>query len=170
MKTLYLLRHAKAEPGGKDVSDPERILSARGREACITVGTYMKAKKYVPGVVLCSPSARTKETLERVVLAAGIQPEHRFENTLYLATAEEILRAIHALNDDVSSAMVVGHNPGMHHISLLLSRPKHTELRTTLELKFPTCAFAVLRFDHERWEDVVPGEGMLLDFVTPGEL
>lgn len=170
MKTLYLLRHAKAEPGGKEISDPERTLSSRGREACAVVGAYMKAKHYMPAFALSSPSNRTRETLELVAQAMGIKPAHRFEDTLYLATAEEILRAVQALPDSVPSAMLVGHNPGMHHISLLLSNPARTKLRASLELKYPTCALAALRFDAASWEDVAPGEGQLIDFVVPGEL
>jgi phosphohistidine phosphatase len=170
MKTLYLLRHAKAEPGSKDISDPERALSSRGWEAAAAMGAYMKAKGYSPAFVLSSPSARTKETLELVAKAAGMVLKHRFENTLYLATAEEILRAVHAVGDDVPSVMVVGHNPGMHHIALLLSEVRKSDARSALELKFPTCALAVLRFGVPSWERIAPGEGVLTDFVTPDEL
>jgi phosphohistidine phosphatase len=170
MKTLYLLRHAKAEPGSKVISDQERTLSARGREACIQMGAYMKAKHYAPALALASPSARTRETLERVADATGATFAHRFDNTLYLATAEEIVRALGGVDGDVASVMVVGHNPGMHHAALLLSEPEHTKLRTALELKYPTCALAVLQFDAGRWEGVAAGEGALIDFVTPEEL
>jgi phosphohistidine phosphatase len=170
MKTLYFLRHAKAESGTKDISDPERVLSSRGREACALMGAYMKTKVFIPAFVLCSPAARTKETSELIAAAADIKISPRFEDTLYLATAEEILRAVHTVDDDVSSVMVVGHNPGMHHIALLLCEPRHTRLRDTLELKYPTCALSVLRFDSKRWQDIATGEGTLVDFVTPEDL
>jgi len=171
MKTLYLLRHAKAEPGTKVISDRDRVLSARGREACDAVGAYMKAKEYLPAFMLSSPSARTKETLEHVAKALGPKNvAHRFEESLYLATAGEILHAVQSLGDDIASAMVVGHNPGMHHLSLLLSEPRHTKLRTTLELKYPTCALAVLRFATKSWASIAPGFATLADFVTPGDL
>jgi phosphohistidine phosphatase len=170
MKTLYLLRHAKAEPGTKDTRDPDRKLSVRGREACALMGAYMRAKSCNPVLVLCSPSARTRETLDLVSLEAGIRPTQRFEESLYLATAEDILRGVQGADDAADSVMVIGHNPGMHHLALLLSEPQRSKLRALLELKFPTCAFAALRFDCERWQEVGPGEGTLMDFVTPGEL
>lgn len=170
MKTLHLLRHAKAESGAKDISDRERKLSVRGREACILVGEYLKKKDYLPDLVLCSPSVRTRETLERVATAMAVRFKHRFENTLYLAAAETILRVIQTADDAADAVMVIGHNPGMHHIALLLCEPQRSKLRALLELKFPTCALAVLRFDCERWADVAAKEGTLVDFVTPGEL
>ena len=39
-----------------------------------------------------------------------------------------------------------------------------------LEEKFPTAALAVLDFDIERWRDIQPGEGELVDFVRPRDL
>jgi phosphohistidine phosphatase len=39
-----------------------------------------------------------------------------------------------------------------------------------LEEKFPTAALAVLEFDIEKWRDIRPGEGALLDFIRPKDL
>jgi phosphohistidine phosphatase len=169
MKTLYLLRHAKAEPASKVISDQERSISARGHTACLAIGDYMKSKRYLPQFALCSPSARTRETLECVSEAASLIIEHRFENSLYLATAEEILNAIHSVSDDLDSLIIVGHNPGMHHAALLLAETNPGPLRATLELKYPTCALAGLRFACDRWRYIAANKGKLIDFVTPGE-
>lgn len=170
MKTLYFLRHAKAEPGGSAVADPDRILSRRGQEACALMGAYMKSKAYVPACALTSPSARTKETLERVAAAAGWNIPNRFDDRLYLATAEEILCTIQTIENNAHSLIVVGHNPGMHHIALLLSEPVQNRLRTALELKYPTCTLTVMRFECKEWQEIAPGKGKLLDFVTPEAL
>jgi phosphohistidine phosphatase len=170
MKTLYLLRHAKAEPAGKDGNDQDRVLSLRGVEACATVGSYMKSKGYLPEIVLSSTSARTRETFEQVKAALGITPKARFEDKLYLAEAETIIKHVQSVDHGVSSVMVVGHNPGMHHAALLLSEPGREKLRLELELKYPTCALTVLQFDAEDWKEVTQGKGRLADFITPAEL
>lgn len=167
MKKLYLLRHAKAEPGSKVVGDSDRTLSARGREACAAMGVYMKKKSYAPALVLCSPSARTRQTLELVAQAAGVKPKHTFEDMLYLATAEEILRVAQNVEGEPDSLMIVGHNPGMHHVALLLAAPGRTQSRLELELKYPTGALAVLEMKCACWRDLGVGKGTLLDFVTP---
>jgi phosphohistidine phosphatase len=170
MKTLYLLRHAKAEPGSKDISDPDRGLAPRGREACELVGKYMSRKMYRPDAALCSTSTRTRQTLELVKAAAGFESKDYFESRLYLAEAPELLSQVQALVDGVRSVLVVGHNPGMHHAALLLSVPKRSQLRMNLELKYPTATLTVLRFDISHWADLAPGQGELVDFVTPAGL
>jgi phosphohistidine phosphatase len=170
MKTLYLLRHAKAESGTKDVGDLDRVLAPRGREACITVGAYMKEKGYSPDIIALSPSARTRETVERVLKAANLETPQTIDPKLYLATPNEIAACIIGLPESAASAMVVGHNPGMHHAALMYASTKRTELRRTLELKYPTAALTVLKFDCEQWNEIEPGDAELIDFITPGEL
>ena len=39
-----------------------------------------------------------------------------------------------------------------------------------IEEKFPTAALAVLDFDVDRWRDIAPGTGALVDFVRPRDL
>jgi phosphohistidine phosphatase len=130
----------------------------------------MKAKAYLPDLVLSSTSSRTKETLERVAKAAGMALKARFEDTLYLAETEEIFRVVSEIEDSAASALLVGHNPGMHHIALMLSEVSESPLRKALELKYPTCALSVLQFKVERWKDILPAEGRLMDFMAPGDL
>jgi len=167
LKTLYLLRHAKAESATVKEDDINRKLSARGREACTTIGIYMKTKGYAPSLVLCSPATRTRETLEYVMESACISPPHTFEKSIYLATIDKIIDILHCFDDGVDSLMIVGHNPAMHHLALTLAQPESTGLHALLELKYPTGALTVLRFPVNSWQDIMRGEGELLDFMTP---
>ena len=70
--------------------------------------------------------------------------------------------------------MVVGHNPGLEDLATKLAREpvrrKERARRDVLEEKFPTAALAVLDFDIQKWRDIVPGEGKLVDFVRPKDL
>lgn len=170
MKTLYLLRHAKAEPGGFTLNDEDRPLSARGREACATIGQYIKKHRYTPEIVLCSNSIRTRETLERVQDSFATPPQVKLEKKLYLATPGEMLAQIHGVADECASVLLIGHNPGMHHLAALLSSSESTPLRTELEIKYPTGALAVITFKTLQWRSIAPDSGKLADFVTPKEL
>ena len=49
-------------------------------------------------------------------------------------------------------------------------RRKERERRGELDEKFPTAALAVLDFDVERWRDLKPGTGKLVDFIRPKDL
>lgn len=170
MKTVYLLRHAKAESGSFTLQDEDRPLSQRGREACQDISNYIKKKKYTPDTVLCSTSARTRETLERVQDGFLSPPACKLEKKLYLATHGEMLAQVHALQDKHASVLLIGHNPGMHHLAALLASSEHTALRTELEIKYPTGALAVLIFEVSHWKHIKPDTGTLLDFVVPKEL
>lgn len=170
MKTLYLLRHAKAESGDGVMRDEDRPLSARGRTACERIGAYMQSKHYTLELALCSPSLRTRETLERVGDAFGQRFTSQIQPQLYLATAGEMLAQIQAVQEGISSVLVVGHNPGMHHLASLLANAEHTSLREKLELKYPTGALTVLQCAAARWSALSPGQAVLVDFKVPGAL
>ena len=69
MPRLFLLRHAKSPPAVPGQKDFDRPLAARGRAAAPAVGRHMADKGYLPDLVLCSPSARTRETLDGSIKA-----------------------------------------------------------------------------------------------------
>lgn len=170
MKTLYLLRHTKAEPGGSALADEDRPLAARGRDASRRMGVYMQQQRYLPEFTICSTSARTRETLEILAASHGGEFSFALEKKLYLATPGEMLAQIHAVSDAYASLLVIGHNPGMHHLAATLASDKHTPLREKLELKYPTGALAVLAFDTAHWKNIAPEGGALKDFVLPNDL
>jgi phosphohistidine phosphatase len=71
------------------------------------------------------------------------------EVTLYAAGAETLLARIRALPDEAGEAMLIGHNPGLMEVLLLLAAPG--ELRERAAVKVPTGALAELEADVERW-------------------
>src|SRR5215469_9320859 len=103
MKTVYLLRHAKAESASGDQQDIDRKLAPAGREACEVVGEYMKEKGYLPDFVLCSAASRTRETFELTMEAAGVSPPHQIDKKLYTTTVEQIISRLKLLNDDLEA-------------------------------------------------------------------
>lgn len=170
MKTLYLMRHAKAASGAGPRRDHGRPLSQRGREAAPLVGAYMAAQSMAPQHVLCSDAARTQETLSLLAPALGSGSVVEIRSDLYHATTDELTKAIHQLPDAAHSALLVGHNPGLE--DLVLSSVSPTGMRSLAQrqFQFPTAALAVIRFDVDAWEDVSPRTGELIDFVLPRDL
>jgi len=110
---------------------------------------------------------RAQQTLERVLPSLG-EPEVWVEVTLYAAGVETLLGRVRALPDEVDEAMLVGHNPGLMELLLLLAAPG--PLRERALENVPTGALAELETDVERWADVSPGEARLTEFVLPREL
>ncbi len=90
------------------------------------------------------------------------------EVTLYAAGAETLLARIRTLPDEADEVMLVGHNPGLMDVLLLLAAPG--ELRERASVNVPAGALAELEADVVRWADVAPGEARLTEFVVPREL
>jgi phosphohistidine phosphatase len=102
------------------------------------------------------------------VLPALGEPDVSFEAASYAAGVDTLLERVRALPDEVEEAMLVGHNPGLHDLLLLLAEPD--ALRERAAAKLPTGALATLETDVGRWADVEPGGARLVSFVVPREL
>jgi phosphohistidine phosphatase len=96
-------------------------------------------------------------------------PEIRFEQSLYLAEPETILRLLAALPDAADGVMVIGHNPGLQALAVRLGGSGGEALRR-LRSKFPTGGLAVLDLEIDRWRDIADASGTLFRFVAPRDL
>jgi phosphohistidine phosphatase len=163
LKTLYILRHAKAELEGHD-GDAERPLMKRGRKAAAAVGEYLASLKPQPRLVLCSSALRTRETLDEILSSLDPTPQTLFEDALYLAGTSRLLDRLQRLPEQTDSVLLIGHNPGLHQLAASL-------VTDTSELAngFPTAALAVLRISGA-WSALKPRQATLIDFKTPKAL
>lgn len=118
MRELILLRHAHAEPPGPGEADLDRPLSAEGRAEAEAAGRWLAEQGLVPDRALCSPSRRTRDTLEAVLAAIG-DVEQRFDDAIYEATPGT-LAAIADAHRDVGRLLLVGHNPGLEQLAALM--------------------------------------------------
>jgi len=167
VKRLYLLRHSKSAWDDPTLRDRDRPLAPRGRKASKRVARWAKKHGVRPQLVVCSNAVRARQTLQRVLPGLG-EPAVWFEVTLYAAGADTLLARVRALPDDVDEAMLVGHNPGLMELLLLLAAP--SPLRQRALGNVPTGALAELEADVEHWAEVSPGEARLTEFVVPREL
>jgi phosphohistidine phosphatase len=172
MKRLLLLRHAKAERETAD--DIKRGLEKRGETDSTRMGRFLREDVYIPDLVLCSSSVRTRETLNLLLPELRVAPTVQYPTELYLAEPEAILTLIRRAPDKSGALMVLGHNPGIEQLALALaSVPLEKKLRkrySAMDEKFPTCALAVIDFDVACWADLAPGQGELDAFVRPKDL
>lgn len=167
MKTLILMRHAKSAWDDPELEDFARPLAKRGRKAARAMGQYLAAQGFRPDHILCSSAQRTRETLERLGdIADGASVE--FDQALYLAEPQAILRRLARLPDGAASVLLIGHNPGLEALALRLT-PAGSAQRQALAAKFPTAALAWFVIDAADWR-ALEGRTHLKRFVTPAEL
>lgn len=168
MKRLTLLRHAKSGDDGTIARDFDRRLNAKGRRAARAVGRHLRDSGARFDSVIASPAVRVAETIEEVSAGygPGIDPDWR--RPLYLATAEELLEVVHEAPEASDSLLLVGHNPGLEDLVLLLV--SGGDKRGDVEEKYPTASLAEIDFDVTNWRDVGAGTGHLANFVRPRDL
>ena len=170
MKTIYLLRHAKSSWDDSSLSDHDRPLNERGRAAAPRVGAHMQAMGYLPDLVLCSTSMRTRQTLDAVLSELDVEPAVEFEEDLYLAAPSEMLDLVRSVPDTVESVLIVSHNPGTGILAAALSGDGPEERIHLMRAKFPTTGLAIIELSVDRWKDVESGCGSLKEFVRPRDL
>jgi phosphohistidine phosphatase len=168
MKILTLLRHAKSGWDAPVARDFDRRLNARGRKAARAMGREMKRLGLGFDLVLASPAARVTETLTELAQGYGGAVATDFDEHIYLASVETLLDIVRAADDGHGRLLIVGHNPGMEQLALLLA--EGGALRDRIAAKYPTGALAELRFDGPGWRDVAAGAGRLERFIRPRDL
>jgi phosphohistidine phosphatase len=115
---LLIVRHAIAQPPGKDVADDDRQLTPRGRKR------FRKAAKGLarivprPDALFTSPLARAVETAKIAADAWG-RIEPTLEPRLASGDDEALLSSVVAAHGEDAVVALVGHEP---HVSALLAR------------------------------------------------
>ncbi|HXQ51268.1 MAG TPA: histidine phosphatase family protein [Stellaceae bacterium] len=169
MSLLWLLRHAKAAPQAEGQEDRDRPLAAKGEQAMRELGTWAARQKLAPELVLCSSSARTRQSLALLLPSLAGRPEVMIEGGLYLADPGDLLVRLRRVPARCGSVLVVGHNPGLHEFAVLLTRSASGPLGRRLSAGMPTGALAGFALDGP-WSALDHGAARLTHYVTPKEL
>ena len=157
MKTLTLLRHAKAERDSPSGGDFDRALNARGRENSIRMGQEMRRLGLRFNQVLASPARRVVGTVEGV---GELSPQ--YDERIYDASTGRLLDIIESVDDGVEKLLIVGHNPGLERLAARLTADEVED--------FPTAALAEIELPIEHWRDIKEASGRLVRFLAPKTL
>jgi phosphohistidine phosphatase len=164
-RRLILVRHAEA---GSATADRDRQLTPRGQRQAAAVGAWLVGAGITPDGVLVSPARRTLQTWDRLREALGpTTPERIADERLYANTVDAVLEAIREAAGDVTTLLVVGHNPSVGQLARLLDDDGSPAARERLSAGFPPAAVAV--FDVP-WPfgELDLGGATLVDAATPG--
>lgn len=135
-----------------------------------------------PEIVLVSSARRTLQTLE-ALSPWDKTPLVEPMDALYLASARSMLDVLHDVGETVHSVLLIGHNPGMHELAMLLvgaqaftqnaHRPyghfDPPDLLTKLAEGYPTGALAEFAIAGP-WHTLGEGGGQLRQFLAPRDL
>lgn len=169
VRHLFLLRHGKsAWPEG--ISDHQRPLAPRGEIAVPLMARKLATLAGEFDAVLVSDARRTQETFARL---AGVIPglEPKLEPAIYEARPGTLLSLVQDLPIFARTALMVGHNPGLHALALYLANGETSDLDALrrLERKLPTAGLVHLEFPTP-WDEIGPGSARLAHYITPAML
>jgi len=132
--TLILLRHAKSDWSG-DEADVARPLAGRGRRQAPGAGCWLAANIAGIDEAVVSPAVRARSTWELVAAELDVAPPARVDDRVYAASDRELLVVVRELPDQAVTVVLVGHNPGLEDLAVLL---------TGEAVRMPTSALAVI--------------------------
>ncbi len=161
MKTLFLMRHAKAADGTSGMTDHERPLAPRGERDAPLMGTEIRRQGTLPDTVLSSDALRTRQTAEAVVAASGTTASPQFLSSLYGAEVSDVLTVLEDLPDKCRSVLIVGHNPTVTHLL-----HKLTDSRETMQ----TATVACIGINIELWEEIENSRGTVQWLISPADI
>lgn len=145
MKTLLLLRHAKAESEEEAPSDHARRLTERGARDARKVGEWLRDSKLLPDAIVSSTAARARQTAELAAASGDMTPSIGYRDDLYLAPPAAYVDIARSLPDDAACALMVGHNGGIEELASILSGSA---------VHMATAAIVHLQFAAHRWSEV----------------
>ncbi len=144
MKILTLVRHAKSSWSDTKLTDRQRPLNRRGERDAPEMGRRIANHGIRPSLILSSPAVRAWTTAK--IIAEEISYPAEFlqrEESLYLASLDDLLGAVVAQDNGFHSLMVVAHNPGLTEFANFLL--------PGLTNNLPTAGVVSVQVDREDW-------------------
>ena len=161
MKEIIICRHAKSSWKNKTLDDHKRPIKTRGKKDSKRLGIFLRKVELLPGLILSSTSERTRQTIKFFLKTAKCQPEIDYIQAFYMGSVSDIFQSLCKVSNDVSRAMVVGHNPTLEKMISLLTSSKG------LNLRLPTTGLAYLTVDSSQWSGLQKGQAELKWMITP---
>lgn len=138
-RRLLLLRHAKSNWEDPALPDHKRPLAPRGERDAPRMGAELARRGRVPDRVLVSSARRARQTADRFLPAAGVDPEiQEVIPELYAASPVTLQRLLSAVPGAWRCVLVIGHNPGLE---------EWIERLTGQTQRMPTAALACIALD-----------------------
>ena len=159
MKTLIIIRHAKAETAFT-LNDFDRSLNDRGKADAPVMAKRLHKKVKIDAFV-SSPAKRTKKTAQFFADAYGSdEKDIVYASALYQAPASVFFEVVSELDDRFNSVAIFAHNPGITNFA--------NELVPEMKLdNMPTCSVFAVQADVVHWSAFGKAKKEFLFFDYP---
>ena len=144
MKTIHLIRHAKSSWKNATLTDHQRPLNKRGKDAC-----YLMAKRiFEHGChfdhVYASTAVRAQQTIAKLLEQLTLDSPWQSDEALYTFDVNELFGWLCQRSEDHASVVIIAHNPAMLALVNLLGDQEILHL--------PTCSYVQLATNVPNWQ------------------
>jgi len=112
---------------------------------------------------------RARQTLDPIAKAKK-PPKVVLEREIYGGAQRALWEQLWNLPESAKSVLLIGHNPGLQELVLALTRDDSNGLRKRVEAKLATAALVRIELPAEKWSEVEPGSGIIVELIVPKEL
>ncbi len=147
MKTLYIVRHAKASWDYPNLPDIDRPIIDKGVYNTKVIVAELNKKNISVELMVSSHAKRAQETAR--IIATGINyPVEKIEvsKLIYQCYSEDIFNIIFAVKDTIDTLLIVGHNP-------TLTQFANYFLSDKIDL-LPTSGVISISFETGNWNEI----------------
>lgn len=124
--------------------DHDRPLTDFGIEQAEAVGNAVRGKGLQIDRALCSTALRTRQTWS----ALGLDADVEFSDALYNADSDTLLEEVSLLEESVTTAMIIGHGPGLPALAAQLAGPgSDPHAVEVINTQFPMATLTEFRID-----------------------
>ncbi len=146
-KVLFIVRHGKSGWDYNGIEDIDRPLIERGIRDAHTMAEKLVKRGLLPDCIISSPAIRAAHTAIIFSRITGFpEKDIKLEEDLYLAETKEILKIVTKIDNSLTKAMILGHNPGFTDLVNYLSGLRLDNL--------PTAGLVMLKFKTDSWKEV----------------
>lgn len=159
-KSLLLIRHAKSDWGGINLSDFNRPLNNRGEKNAPEMAKRLVKRELFPQQLISSPALRAISTANHFATELNIKPSDIIQEPgIYDALTQSLLSVVNNLDENSDFTALFGHNPALTDLVNYLC--------DQAIFNIPTCGMALIKFPFEKWKMLSKGTGDLIFFDFP---
>ena len=127
------------------------------------MANVLRDLKLQPDHIICSAAVRTRQTGEYFYDKLNFNPAKvQFDKRIYECAPEDLYEVIREIEPEVTSLVIIGHNPSLTYFANYYSGSKIIEM--------PTTGVAWIEFDTDDWNIDRYTPATLRYFLRPKEL
>jgi len=168
IRELLILRHAKSAWDTAALTDFDRPLAKRGKQAAPRVGRWLSEESLLPDYVVSSPAERARQTVTAVCAELGIDAsEIHWDDRIYGGSPRTLIRVLRDSPASAQRVLIAGHNPGLEGLIETLCS-ENLPLPSDGKL-MPTAALARLQINVP-WAELSPASARLISLTRARSL